>query len=178
LRPEPEPEPEPNFARAQARAQAPDIDLGELKQKGTNAGYLAVGLTSIFHGLALSRGPHWRLRNDEALYLATDLDGTLKQLLPEQYLEAYNEILAKCAPIIGLCVSATAIIGQRLAIDAELNATKTKPDSAHQQTSRHAGAGAGDRGPSVYAGSQTAHHSGPVHDAGFGDFGPGFVGAW
>lgn len=177
VEPEPElpPEPEPR----PYRASPPEIDLDELKKRAGNAGMLSLGLTAAFHGLAMWRGQHWVLTEKEALYLATDLNNTITALLPAQYVEFYNEVLAKYSPVIGLCISASAIIGKRLAIDAELDAAKARPNQNGKQPTGDAGArAAGSASSAGFAGHQAGDHLGAVPTGGQGAYSDGLGFAW
>lgn len=126
---------------------------------------IALAMIGGFNALSFYRGPHWRLSNDEALMLSTDLNNALNAILPPEYLEVYNGILHKFGPVIGFGLSATAIIGKRLAIDRELHAA--------QKTTVGTGAK-----PDARPNGLDADSSGAWGDAGRGDTSPSEMGTW
>lgn len=108
---------------------------GKAKQQGSELSRQAIlfgvgiSIQGIFHALSFKLGQHWKLSDDETAQLATDLDVAL-QTLPEEYYAEFLAYIAKFAPWLAVCFTASGIIIPRIQKTAEqskLNAKATTP---------------------------------------------------
>jgi hypothetical protein len=119
--------------------------------------------------IALWRGPHWLLGDQEALIWATDINEMLSEVLPKEYLEAYYAATQKYSSIVGTSLTTTAIVGKRLRIDGELKSAQARPT----QSSQPAGAGADNDWAGGFTGSgstgagATDRQPAPAHGNGY-----------
>lgn len=90
---------------------------------------VGISIQGIFHALSFKLGSHWKLADEETAQLATDLDVAL-QTLPEDYYAEFLVYIAKFAPWLAVCFTASGIILpriQRTAQQAKLNAKAATP---------------------------------------------------
>lgn len=97
---------------------------GKAKQQGSELSRQAIlfgvgiSIQGIFHALSFKLGQHWKLSDDETAQLATDLDVAL-QTLPEEYYAEFLAYIAKFAPWLAVCFTASSIIIPRIQKTAE-----------------------------------------------------------
>lgn len=108
---------------------------GKAKQQGSELSRQAIlfgvgiSIQGVFHALSFKLGQHWKLTDDETAQLATDLDVAL-QTLPEEYYAEFLAYIAKFAPWLAVCFTASGIIIPRIqqtAQQSKLNAKATTP---------------------------------------------------
>jgi hypothetical protein len=96
------------------------------------AAFVGMILDGAFLAISFVRGDHWRLTSDEKLVGGAHLNNVALALMPEGWLEGYNEALSKAGPILGAIVPLTAMVGKRIAIDNAIAAQK-ETSGSHQK---------------------------------------------
>jgi len=90
----------------------------------TLSGQLAMVLNAGFYAVSLNAGEHWRLSQDEAFAGAGTLTVALKQSFPQEWMEAYENVLLKFAPWVAVATTFGAIINKRVEIGKAIAAQK------------------------------------------------------